>query len=99
MGGRLKNGNPPHTLTAEEQRRGGIASGESRKARKSFKEELIGLLSVNNNNEKLSIAILKKALEGDITAFNSIRDTIGEKPTDKIEQEVINKIKVDVVDE
>lgn len=99
MAATLKNGNPPHTLTTEEQRKGGIASGESRKARKTFKEELVALLSKDNNNEKLSIAILKKALEGDIQAFNTIRDTIGEKPIEKSEQEIVNKIRVDVTDD
>lgn len=99
MASRLKNDNPPHTLTVEEQRKGGIASGESRKARKTFREELIALLSKNDNNEKLSIALMKKALDGDVQAFNTIRDTIGEKPIDKAEVDIGQKIKVDVVDE
>ena len=89
--------------TTEEQReiarKGGIASGEARRRKKTLKEELIMLLETNDNNNKISLAILKKALDGDIQAFTTIRDTIGEKPTDKIEQEVISTIKVDVVDE
>lgn len=89
--------------TTEEQReiarKGGIASGEARRRKKTLKEELIMLLETNDNNNKISLAILKKALDGDIQAFTTIRDTIGEKPTDKIEQEVISSIKVDVVDE
>ena len=31
------------------------------------------------------ISIWNKALKGDIQAFNSIRDSVGEKPTDKVE--------------
>jgi hypothetical protein len=69
-----------HKLTVEEASRGGIASGEARRARKTFKEELIALLEANDTNEKISVAIIKKALDGDIAAFTTIRDTIGEKP-------------------
>lgn len=67
----------------EISRKGGIKSGESRRQRKTFKEELIALLETNDNNKKISIALLKKALKGDIQAFTTIRDTIGEKPVDK----------------
>ena len=82
-----------------DSRKGGIASGEARRRKKTLKEELIALLETNDNNNKISIAILNKALNGDIQAFTTIRDTIGEKPVDKVEQEVVNSIKVDIVDE
>ena len=63
--------------TKEEQReiarKGGIASGESRRKRKTLKEELIMLLESDNNNNKISTAILKRALDGDILQdFGSI---------------------------
>lgn len=83
---------PFNTLTEEEQRelarKGGIASGEARRRKKTLKEELIALLETNDNNEKISVAILNKALNGDIQAFTTIRDTIGEKPVDKVEADV-----------
>lgn len=83
---------PFNQLTEEEQRelarKGGIASGEARRRKKTLKEELIALLETNNNNEKISVAILNKALNGDIQAFTTIRDTIGEKPVDKVEADV-----------
>ena len=89
--------------TTEEQReiarKGGIASGEARRRKKTLKEELIMLLETNDNNNKISVALLQKALNGDIQAFTTIRDTIGEKPVDKVEQEVVSSIRVDVVDE
>ena len=89
--------------TTEEQReiarKGGIASGESRRKRKTLKDELIMLLETDNNNNKISLAVLKKALDGDIQAFTTIRDTIGEKPTDKIEQELTSTIRVDIDEE
>ncbi len=78
--------------TTEEQReiarKGGIASGKARRERKTLKEELLLLLSTNDNNNKISLAILQKALNGDIQAFTTIRDTIGEKPVDKVEADV-----------
>lgn len=63
----------------------GKKSGEVRRERKMLREELLLLLSTNNNQEKISVALLKKALDGDIKAFEVIRDTIGEKPTQVIE--------------
>ena len=99
MAAELKNGNPPHTLTTEEARKGGIKSGESRRARKTLKEELLAILSDGDIQRDMSMAIIKEALGGDISAFNSIRDTIGEKPIDRVEQETTNVIKVDVTDE
>ena len=43
------------------------------------------MLETNNNQEKISIALIEKALTGDVRAFETIRDTIGEKPTQTIE--------------
>lgn len=70
-------------------KKGGIASGEARRKRKTLREELLLLLETNNYNEKISLAMIKEALKGDTKAFNTIRDTIGEKPVEevKVEQE------------
>lgn len=91
---------PFNELTEEEQRelarKGGIASGEARRRKKTLKEELIALLETNNNNEKISIAILNKALNGDIQAFTTIRDTIGEKPVDKVEADVSSEVNINI---
>ena len=69
----------------EIQRKGGIASGEARRARRTLKAELLLMLSDPEVQEKLSAAIMKKGIDGDIRAFEVIRDTIGEKPTEKVE--------------
>ena len=53
--------------------------------RKTLAEELLALLSVGDTQKKLSLAQLEKALKGDTKAYEVIRDTIGEKPTDKVE--------------
>ena len=67
-------------------RKAGIASGKARRERKTLKEELLLLLSKGDTQQKISLAILQKAMNGDTKAFEVIRDTVGEKPTDKIEQ-------------
>lgn len=95
---------PLNERTKEEQReiarKGGIASGEARRRKKTLKEELIDLLESNDNNNKISVALLKKALDGDIQAFTTIRDTIGEKQAEKLEGEFgVTNIRVDIEDE
>lgn len=79
-------------LTAEEQakiaKKGGIASGESRRRRKTLKEELIALLEKGDTQERVSLALLQQVLDGNVQAFNTLRDTIGEKPVDKVEANV-----------
>lgn len=78
--------------TTEEQReiarKGGIASGESRRKRKTLKEELLLLLEKGDTQEKISIALLQKAMNGDTKAFEVLRDTVGEKPVEKIDATV-----------
>lgn len=71
-----------YKLSREEAKRGGIASGEARRRRRTLKEELLLMLSDPEVQEKLSAAIMKKGMDGDIRAFEVIRDTIGEKPKD-----------------
>lgn len=56
--------------------------------RKTLKEELLLLLSTDNNQNKMSITLLQKAIAGDTKAFEIIRDTIGEKPTEKVQANV-----------
>ena len=104
----LKNRNLTSEEAREIGRRGGIASGESRRARKTFKEAIKILLETeikDADGELKTIqdigldALAKKLMEGDLQTFLAFRDTIGEKPVDKAEVELGNKIKVDVVDE
>ena len=68
----------------ERGRLGGIKSGEVRRERKTIREELLALLSVGDTQQKMSTAMIDKALCGDVKAFEAIRDTIGEKPVDKV---------------
>ena len=74
----------------ENGRKGGIASGEARRKRKTLKEELLLMLSDGDIQEKISLALINEAIKGNnagsvTKAFEVIRDTIGEKPADKVE--------------
>lgn len=65
--------------------KGGKMSAEAKRMRKTMKEELLIMLESKDMQEKLCVAIIKKALKGDTKAFQVIRDTIGEKPAEKID--------------
>ena len=77
---------------------GGIKSGIAKRARKTLKEELLLLLSSGNTQEKISLALIQEALNGNVKAFESIRDTIGEKPRENQDVELKASIKVDYGD-
>lgn len=68
----------------ERGRKGGLASVESRRKRKTLKEELLLMLSEGETQQSLTLALIEKAMSGDTKAFEVIRDTIGEKPIDKV---------------
>ena len=75
-----------YKLSQEEAKKGGIKSGESRRARKTLKETLLMMLEEGDTQNNITLALLDKALKGDTKAYEVIRDTVGEKPTDKVEQ-------------
>lgn len=71
-------------------RKAGKKSGESRGIAKVFKELLNEQLSQENPDKKtikelIVNKLIKLALNGNLKAIEMVRDTIGEKPTDKIE--------------
>ncbi|MBR1777284.1 MAG: hypothetical protein IJ752_01705 [Alphaproteobacteria bacterium] len=77
-------------LTKSEAKRrgknGGKKSGEARRERKALKERLLLLLETGDTAESVAVALINKALSGNVRAFEVIRDTIGEKPVDKVAQ-------------
>lgn len=85
-----QNLRPPSTREARERgKKGGIKSGEVRAKKKTLKEELIALLETKVDNktmqEKISLSLIQEALEGNVKAFETIRDTIGEKPVEQVQ--------------
>ena len=78
-------------------RLGGFASGEAKRKRKTIREELEFLLAKQLKNNKgedistreaISTALIGQAIKGNVKAFIAIRDTIGEKPTEKTQTEL-----------
>lgn len=65
--------------------KGGKKSAEVRAERKKFKDELLLLLATDDNQKKISTTLIKQAIRGNLNAFLTIRDTIGEKPVERTE--------------
>ncbi len=104
---KYENLKPNKTLSRDEAkklgRKGGIASGKSRRKKKAFKEMFNSILELDVKDKKLlkyiedlgvneeitnktllAVTTFKKAVKGDMRAFEIIRDTVGEKPKDSI---------------
>ena len=101
---------------AERGRKGGINSVKSRRRKKLLRECLEELLDTEQevkingvtlkktNAELLSVTLMKKALKGDVKAFEVLRDNAGEKRIDKVmvadvDQSVIDEVERMVNDE
>lgn len=78
----IKKGELSKEEAKKRGQKGGIKSGEVRRARKTLKEDLLFLLEQGDTQEKISVAMIKQALKGNVKAFAMIRDTIGEKPVE-----------------
>lgn len=88
----------------EKGRAGGKASAESRKEKKLLREGLLFALDQpakgkhgQTNREAIIAGLIKRAIAGDVRAFETIRDTIGEKPIEKVanvtpEREVVDGV-------
>ena len=95
---------------AKNGRLGGIASGESKRRMKTFREELMAILETQTKNSKgesitvqqnINAALALKAAKGDVRAYEVIRDTLGQKPKDEKEVVVVAegglKVNLDLV--
>lgn len=79
---------------AKNGRKGGIASGKARRERKMMREAFEELLerdyegadgTVLDGTSALAVRVFKQALNGDLKAFELIRDTTGQKPAERVE--------------
>jgi len=86
--------NLTHRLTVSEQRAGGRASGEARRRKRQLKDALQELLDRDYTDKNgntadgttiLAAELFKKAQKGDIRAWELLRDTVGQKPVDRVE--------------
>ena len=94
-----------HELTVEEASKGGKASVESRRQKKMLRECLEILLEKeitdrNGNKasgaEALAAKLFQQAMQGNIKAFEVVRDTAGQKPAERV---VVSNIDPDVIDQ
>lgn len=79
------------------QSKGGKAGAVSKRKRKAFKEALKTALTIIADEETQQTvqdkgieALLAKFMAGDLKVFEIVRDTIGEKPTEKQEVKVVD---------
>lgn len=113
----LKKGKATQFKTGEKQaaiaKKGGIASGEAKRRKKLLKECLDELLEKDYMDKKgnkasgaeaLASTLFKKALAGDLKAFELVRDTAGQKPVERVmlaevDQKTINEVEAMVLGE
>lgn len=105
----LKGQFTPYSEMTDEQKRefhslGGKKAQAKRKENKKLQEYLLNLLASKTNSGDvagdLCWALIQKALNGDVKAFETIRDSIGEKPKEQVEAVVeSNIIKVELEDD
>ncbi|ATD81140.1 MULTISPECIES: hypothetical protein [Desulfovibrio] len=96
-----ENLNPP-IRSAEEARKkgkkGGIASGVARRKKKTMRELLEIAMELPSGDkttaEAITAALLDKALSGDVKAYEVVRDTLGENPKIKMDNQVSGGIEI-----
>lgn len=105
--------NLTHKLTESEARKGGQKSGETRRNKKLLRDCLEILLEKEMQGKKgekmtgaeaLSAKLFAEAMKGNVKAFEVLRDTVGQKPADKVmvadvEASVIEEVEAMVNDE
>lgn len=82
----------------EKGRKGGISSGQSRKEKRKMRQILTELLErkgeeIEITKEGLAIALLRKAQQGDIKAFETVMKFIGDIPTKDMQERTDEEIK------
>ena len=75
-------------------RKGGINSGKARREKKLFKEAIEKQLG--QSLDSMVLAMIKQAKKGNVQAITFLRDTIGEKPTDKIDADLTADVNINI---
>ena len=85
---------PTSSEARENGKKGGIASGEARRAKKSLREAMQILMDADltgkdgktmTGTEAMAAKAFQAALKGDWKAWELVRDTAGQKPVDKVQ--------------
>ena len=94
----LEKGKATRFRTGEEQvniaRKGGIASGEARREKKLIKDRILERMGESDWDAYID-GIIGRAMES-TTGAEFLRDTIGQKPIDKVQ---ISEIDQNIIDE
>lgn len=86
----------------ESARKAGKASGAARRHKRALRELLETALSMDakdggTNAEQIVASLIQAARDGDVKAFLAIRDTIGEKPVDKVQVGMADSLYEDIL--
>ena len=82
-----------YKLTHEEQKKGGKASAEARRQKRDLRNALELLLEKDftdkNGNtltgtEAIAAKLFEQAMKGNVKAFETLRDTVGQKPVEQV---------------
>lgn len=82
-----------YKLSQEEAKKGGKASGEARRAKRDLRLALEALLEKEwtdksgnklTGTEAITAKLFEQAMKGNIRAFETLRDTVGQKPVEKV---------------
>ena len=96
----LLKGDEIHKFTPEEASKGGKASAEARRKKRDLRLALEMLLEKEmkskdgqsmTGTEALAAKLFEQGLKGNVKAFKTIRETVGQDPTHKIEVSAIDK--------
>ena len=99
-------GGEAHKLTVQEQSNGGKASAEARRKKRDLRAALELLLERETTDKNgatvtgaqaLTARLYAEALKGNVKAFEVLRDTVGQKPVEKVivadvDQEIIEEV-------
>lgn len=77
-------------------RKGGINSGKSKNETKTLRAMLLRVLNEEKGYEKMVDVALREMENGNPKFWELIRDTVGEKPTEKIQADVNTDVVINV---
>ena len=101
-----------HKLTLDEQSAGGKASGKARAEKRDLRKALELLLEQTYTDRKgvqrtgaqaITERLFAEVMKGNVKAFEVLRDTVGQKPVEKVmiaevDQTVIDEVERAVID-
>lgn len=109
----LVRGEEAHKFTAEDHSKGGKASAEARRRKRDLRNALEILLEKDfkdkdgnmiSGAEAVTAKLFQQAMNGNVKAFETLRDTVGQKPVEKVmiaevDQSIIDEVEKAVMEE